>query len=35
VLLGFDAWFRAWTTQEERVVVNAIFYPAGPAIPAS
>jgi hypothetical protein len=35
VLLGFDAWFRAWTTQEERIVLNAVFYPAGPAIPAS
>jgi hypothetical protein len=35
VFLGFDAWFRAWTTQEERVVLNAAFYPSGAAIPAT
>jgi hypothetical protein len=35
VLLGFDAWYRAWTTQEERVVLNAALYPSGPAIPAT
>jgi len=35
VLLSFDAWFRAWTTQEERLVLNAVLYPAGAAIPAS
>jgi hypothetical protein len=35
VLLGFDAWFRAWTTQAERIVLNAVLYPAGAAIPAS
>ena len=34
ILLGFDAWFRAWTTQEERLVLNAVLYPAGSAIPA-
>ena len=35
VLLGFDAWYRAWTTQAERVVLNAALYPSGPAIPAT
>ena len=34
IMLGFDAWFRAWTTQEERVVLNAVLYPTGSAIPA-
>jgi hypothetical protein len=34
VMLGFDAWFRAWTTQEERLVLNAVLYPTGSAIPA-
>jgi hypothetical protein len=33
ILLGFDAWFRGWTTQEERLVLNAVLYPAGTAIP--
>jgi hypothetical protein len=35
IMLGFDAWFRAWTTQEERLVLNGVLYPSGPAIPAS
>ncbi|HET7760079.1 MAG TPA: hypothetical protein VFK62_09160 [Gaiellaceae bacterium] len=35
IMLGFDAWFRAWTTQEERVVLNSVLYPGGAAIPAS
>ncbi|HEX3669017.1 MAG TPA: hypothetical protein VHY55_07685 [Acidimicrobiia bacterium] len=35
IVLGFDAWFRAWTTQEERLVLNGVLYPAGAAIPAS
>jgi hypothetical protein len=35
VFLGFDAWFRAWTTQEERLVLNAMLYPSGAAIPAT
>ena len=35
VLLGFDAWYRGWTTQEERVVLNAALFPSGPAIPAT
>jgi hypothetical protein len=34
IMLGFDAWFRAWTTQEERLVLNAVLYPTGSAIPA-
>jgi hypothetical protein len=35
IMLGFDPWYRAWTTQEERLVLNAILYPAGTAIPAT
>jgi hypothetical protein len=35
IMLGFDPWYRAWTTQEERLVLNAILYPAGTAIPAA
>lgn len=35
IMLGFDPWYRAWTTEEERLVLNAILYPAGTAIPAS
>jgi hypothetical protein len=34
IMLGFDAWYRAWTTQEERLVLDAILYPTGSAIPA-
>ena len=34
IMLGFDAWFRAWTTQEERLVLNGVLYPTGSAIPA-
>src|SRR5207248_1389681 len=32
IFLGFDAWYRAWTTQEERLVLNAALYPRGTAI---
>jgi hypothetical protein len=36
IMLGFDAWYRAWTTQEERLVLNGILYPTGSVIaPAS
>jgi hypothetical protein len=35
IMLGFDPWYRAWTTQEERLVLNAILYPAGTVIPAT
>lgn len=34
IMLGFDPWFRAWTGEEERLVLNALLYPAGTAIPA-
>jgi hypothetical protein len=34
-MVGFDPWYRAWTTQEERLVLNAILYPTGTAIPAA
>jgi hypothetical protein len=34
IMLGFDPWYRAWTTQEERLVLNAILFPTGTAIPA-
>ena len=29
IMLGFDAWYRAWTTQEERLVLNGALYPKG------
>ena len=35
ILIGFDPWYRMWTMQEERLVLNGVLYPAGPAIPAS
>ena len=35
IMLGFDAWYRAWTTQDERLVLNGILYPTGSAIPAA
>jgi len=35
IMLGFDPWYRAWTTEEERLVLNAILYPTGTAIPAT
>jgi hypothetical protein len=34
VMLGFDAWYRAWTTQDERLVLNAILYPRSAAVAA-
>jgi hypothetical protein len=34
ILLGFDAWYRAWTAQDERLVLNGVLYPKGSAIPA-
>jgi len=34
IMLGFDPWYRAWTTEEERLVLNSVLYPAGTAIPA-
>jgi hypothetical protein len=33
IMLGFDAWYRAWTTADERLVLNGILYPAGSVIP--
>ena len=33
VMLGFDPWYRAWTTQEERLVLNSLLYPSGTPIP--
>jgi len=33
IMLGFDPYFRAWTTEEERLVLNAVLYPSGTAIP--
>ncbi len=34
ILYGFDPWFRAWTTEEEHLLLNGVLYPAGSAIPA-
>ena len=33
IMLGFDAWYRAWTAQDERLVLNGVLYPKGSAIP--
>jgi hypothetical protein len=33
ILLGFDPWYRGWVTGEERLVLNAVLYPTGSAIP--
>ena len=30
VLIGFDAFYRAWKEQDERLVLNAALYPKGP-----
>ncbi len=35
ILIGFDPWYRAWTLQEERLVLDGVLYPAGSAIPPS
>jgi len=35
ILIGLDPWYRMWTMQEERLVLNGVLYPAGSAIPAS
>src|SRR5262249_53451156 len=34
IMLGFDPYYRAWNTEEERLVWNAILYPGGTAVPA-
>jgi len=31
IMLGFDPWYRSWTAQGERLVLNALLYPAGTA----
>jgi hypothetical protein len=33
IMFGFDPWFRSWTTQEERLVLNALLYPSGVRAP--
>jgi hypothetical protein len=35
ILVGFDPWYRMWTYQEERLVLNGVLYPSGSAIPAT
>jgi hypothetical protein len=35
IMLGFDPWYRSWTTQEERLVLNALLFPSGAAVPVS
>ena len=32
IMLGFDAWYRAWTQQEERLVLNGVLFPTGSPI---
>ena len=34
LMLGFDPWYRSWTTEEERIVLNGLLYPTGAASPA-
>jgi hypothetical protein len=33
-MLGFDPWYRGWTTEEGRLVLNALLYPKGASIPS-
>ncbi|HEY3086890.1 MAG TPA: hypothetical protein VGJ59_02370 [Jatrophihabitantaceae bacterium] len=35
IMVGFDPWYRSWTVQEERLVLNALLYPGGSAAPVS
>jgi hypothetical protein len=35
VMLGFDPWYRSWTAQEERLVLDGLLYPTGTAVPPS
>ncbi len=35
VLFGFNPFYRSWKEQDERLVLNAILYPAGAALPPS
>ncbi|GAA5192643.1 hypothetical protein GCM10023322_52710 [Rugosimonospora acidiphila] len=35
IMLGFDPWYRSWTVQGERLVLNAMLYPSGSASPVS
>jgi hypothetical protein len=35
VMIGFDPFFRAWKEQDERLVLNAVLYPLGAALPAT
>ena len=35
ILIGFDPWYRAWTLEEERLVLNGVLYPTGSAISPS
>ena len=35
VMLGFDPFYRAWRESDERIVLNAVLYPAGDALAPS
>jgi hypothetical protein len=35
IMVGFDPWYRSWTVQEERLVLDALLYPGGSAAPVS
>ena len=35
IMVGFDAFYRAWREQDERLIVNAVLYPSGGIIAAS
>jgi hypothetical protein len=33
IMLGFDPFYRAWNTEEERLVLNAVLFPSGTPVP--
>jgi hypothetical protein len=33
IMLGFDPFYRAWNTEEERLVLNAVLFPTGTSVP--
>lgn len=35
ILMSFNPFFRAWKEQDERLVLNAVLYPRGAALPAA
>jgi hypothetical protein len=35
IMLGFDPWYRSWTAQGERLVLNALLFPSSAAVPVT